>query len=75
MHGPAEAAGQSVNRSRSVKNTASTKMVYTKVHWLPIDVVGKDHDGEDREEHKDLLSSPVAKHVLSLATRDRIPRY
>ena len=70
MHGPTEPAGEAVNRSSSVKNTTSPKMVYTKVHWLPINVVGKDNDGEDREEKKDLLSSPVAKHVLSLAISD-----
>jgi hypothetical protein len=74
MHGPTEPAGEAVNRSSSVKNAANAKMVYTKVHWLPIDVVGKDHDGEDHEEQKDLLRSPIAKHVLSLATRDQIPR-
>jgi hypothetical protein len=50
-------------------------MVYTKVHWLPIDVVGKDHDGEDREEQKDLLSSPLAKHVPSLSISDPGQRY
>ena len=73
MHGPTEPAGQAVNRSSSVKNTTSAKMVYTKVHWMPINVVGKDHDGEDHKEQNDLLSSPMAKHVLSLATRDQIP--
>jgi hypothetical protein len=50
MHRPTKSAGRAVNRSSSVKNTTSPKMVYTKVHWLPIHVDGKDHDGEDREE-------------------------
>ena len=62
MHRPAEPTGQAVNGSSSVKNATSPKMVYTKVHCLPIDVVGKDHDGEDRQGKKDLLSSPGAKH-------------
>ena len=69
MHRPAKATRQAVNRPRAIKNTTSPVVVYTKVHWLPISVVGKDDDGEDRCGQQDLLGRRVA-HAASLATGD-----
>ena len=70
MHRPAKATSQAVNRPRAIKNTTSPVVVYTKVHWLPISVAGKDDGGEDRYSQQDLLGRRVAKHAPSLATGD-----
>ncbi len=62
------------NRLRAIKNTTSPVVVYTKVHGLPISVVGKDDDGEDRCGQQDLLGRRVA-HAASLSNRRPLEPY